>query len=98
MEPIKVDVDGLAALGAVCKREAEALSVDRGEVEVGPSYQATTTAVHGVLRMAGRADNLITMRLRVTGHTIVRAADRLADCEGASRREVEAVGAAVVAS
>lgn len=97
MEPIKVDIDGLAVLGAVCKREAEALS-DYGEVEVGPAHQATTTAVDGVLRMAGRVENLISMRLRVTGHTVIRAAERLADCEGASRRQIEAVGDAVVSS
>lgn len=91
MELIKVDIDGLSALGAVCKREAEALSVFRPLPEIGSSFQATSVALDGVLKMTDRAQNLISMRLRVTGHTIVNAAGRLANCENTSRERVAAV-------
>jgi hypothetical protein len=91
MEWIEADIDGLSALGAVCKREAEALSVFRPVSEAGSSFQPTSTAVDGVLKMTDRTQNLISMRLRVTGHTIVNAAGRLANCENTSRERITAV-------
>jgi hypothetical protein len=97
MESIRVDVDGLSALGAVCRREAEALSVDRPVPQAGRSFQATTMAVDGLVRTAGRAENLISMRLRVTGHTILIAADRLANCENTSREQIVGVGSGMAA-
>jgi hypothetical protein len=91
MEWIEADIDGLSALGAVCKREAEALSVFRGAPEMGSGFQATATAIDGVQKMTDTAQNLISMRLRVTGHTIVTAAGRLASCEDTSRERIAAV-------
>ena len=91
MELIEADIDGLSALGAVCKREAEVLSVFRPVPATGSSFQATTTAIDSVLKMTDRAQNLISMRLRVTGHTIVSAAGRLANCEDTSRERIAAI-------
>jgi hypothetical protein len=91
MESISVDIDGLSALGAVCKREAEALSVFRPAPETGSSFQATSTATDSVVKMTDRAQNLISMRLRVTGHTIINAAGRLANCDNTSRERIAAV-------
>jgi hypothetical protein len=91
MEWIEADIDGLSALGAVCKREAEALSAFRPVTETGNSFQPTSTAIDSVLKMTDRAHNLISMRLRVTGHTIVNAAGRLANCEDTSRERIAAL-------
>jgi len=91
MELIKVDVDGLLALGAVYKRESEALSAFRPVPEMGSSFQATSTAIDTVVKMTDRAQNLISMRLRVTGHTIINAAGRLANCDNTSRERIAAV-------
>jgi hypothetical protein len=91
MESIEADIDGLSALGAVCKREAEALRVIRPLPVIGSRFQATTIAIDSVLKMTDRAENLISMRLRVTGHTIVSAAGRLANCDSTSRERIAAV-------
>jgi hypothetical protein len=91
MEWIEADIDGLLALGAVCKRESEALSVFRPVPEMGSSFQATSTAIDSVVKMTDRAQNLISMRLRVTGHTIINAAGRLANCDNTSRERIAAV-------
>ena len=91
MERIEADIDGLSALGAVCKREAEALCVFRPVSEVGSTFQPTSTAIDTVLKMTDRAQNLISMRLRVTGHTIVNAAGLLANCDNTSRERITAV-------
>lgn len=73
VDSIKADVDGLFALGAGCMHVAEALSPDRAAPQRGPNFQTTTAAIDGVALMADRANNLICMRLRVTGHAIVDA-------------------------
>ena len=89
---IKASVDRLFALGAVCQQQAEALSIGRAGLQNGPSFQETTSAVDGVLAMASRAENLMSVRLHTTGHTVVGAAVRLANCEEISRRRISAVG------
>lgn len=90
VDSIKADVDGLFALGTVCKQLAEALSIDHATQRCGPSFQATAAATDGVAMMADRADNLICMRMRVTGHAIVDAGSRLAECDNASRERIVA--------
>lgn len=91
MDSIKADVDGLSAFGAMCQRTAEQL----GGIPVpqlGPHFQATSAAVQGVMTTASRAENLISVRLQVTGHTIGTAANRLAHCDSTSREEISVVG------
>jgi hypothetical protein len=92
MESIEGDVDGLSLLGAECERRAEVLSAHCSNQPCGPAFQATSTAVEDVLAIASRAGNLISMRLRVTGHAVVEAADRLADCDSRSRARIAAIG------
>lgn len=91
VDSIKADVDGLFALGAGCMHVAEALSPDRAAPQRGPNLQTTTAAIDGVALMADRANNLICMRLRVTGHAIVDAGSKLADCDNASRERITAI-------
>jgi hypothetical protein len=98
MDSIEADVDGLSALGALCIREAEALTADRPTSQAGPVFQATTGAVDAALAMADRAATLIGLRLRVTGHAIVSAADRLATSDTTSCELIAAVGDTVVAT
>lgn len=98
MGSIRADVDGLFTVGAVCQQEAESLSVGHRELHSGPAYQATTGAVEGVFAMAGRAENLISLRLRTTGHIIVKSAMHLASCDDTSRERVStvAIGATAI--
>lgn len=92
MDSITVDVDGLTALAGVCHREGEMLSVGQPVPQAGPSFQATTAAVNRVVDLVGRADGLISVRLRVTGHKIAAAADRLARCDAKSSDQIASVG------
>jgi hypothetical protein len=92
VETIRADVDGLFAFGAACKRSAEALSAGHPAQQSGPSFQSSTAAVEAVLTLAGRAENLISMRLRVTGHAVVSAGNRLAECDSASSERIATVG------
>jgi hypothetical protein len=91
MDSIKVDIDALSTLGAVCRKKAEALGADRPDPQSGPSFQATSAALADIATMTARAENLISLRLHVTGHTIVTAADRLANCDRASQQQIAAL-------
>ncbi len=62
MDSIEADVDGLSALGALCVREAEALTADRPTSQAGPVFQAITGAVDAAQAMADRAATLIGLR------------------------------------
>ncbi|PEG33585.1 hypothetical protein CQY20_30015 [Mycolicibacterium agri] len=97
MGSIKVDAEHLFSLGAVCQQEAGALSTGRPEPPAGPIFQATTGAVSDVSAMASRAENLISVRLRTTGHAVVKAATRLVMSDDGSRDRMEAVGAEATA-
>jgi hypothetical protein len=91
MDSIKVDVDALSTLGALCREKAEALGADRPVPTPGPRFQATAKALDDIASLTARAENLISVRLHVTGHTIVTAADRLANCDSASQQRISAV-------
>jgi hypothetical protein len=88
---IQVDVEGLSAFGGLCQHAAERLEADSPIARPGPAFQATTRAVDEVLAAIGRVDSLVGVRLRVTGHSIVTAADRLAHCDDASRAHIDAI-------
>jgi hypothetical protein len=91
MDSIEVDVDGLSALGGLCQRAAESLKTGSSAAHSGPPHQATARAVDDVLASASTAETLIGVRLRVTGHTIAAAADRLANSELASQAQIAAM-------
>lgn len=93
MGSIEADVEGLAALGGLCQAAADGLGSGSGSPapQHSPAFQPTTRAVDDVLTMAGGAENLIGVRLRVTGHAIVIAADRLANCEDTSRARIAGI-------
>lgn len=91
MESIKVDVGGLSALSGVCHREAERLVIGRRDWQEGPNFQATNAAVDQVAATARRAESLISVRLRVTGHKFATAAEWLSEREAASRQQIAAV-------
>ena len=92
---IQADKDGLSALGGLCQRVAETFESDGSTVQPGPAFQSTTGAVDEVMKAAGRVENLVGVRLRVTGHSIVTAAHRLSTCEDSSRAEIDAVATGV---
>ena len=91
MESIKVDVDGLSALSGVCHREAERLIAGRRDSHEAPNFQATSAAIGHVAATARRAESLIGVRLRVTGHRFATAAERFAEREETSRQQMAAV-------
>lgn len=92
MDSIKADVDGLLAFGSMCQHAAEQLASRGPAVPGGPGLQATSSAVDEVMTTAKDTDNLIALRLRVTGHAIVTAAQRLAECDSTSRERIATVG------
>jgi len=92
MDSIKADVDGLSAFGSICQRAAEHLAGRGPAAPGGPSFQATSSAVDDVMTTARDTDNLIAVRLRVTGHAVVTAAQRLAGCDSTSRERIATVG------
>jgi hypothetical protein len=93
VDSIQVDVEGLSAFGGLCQHAAERLEADSPVARPGPAFQATTRAVDEVLAAVRRVDSLVGVRLRVTGHSIVTAADRLANRDDASRAQVDAIPA-----
>jgi hypothetical protein len=88
MESIKVDVDGLSALSGVCQREAERLVAGRRDWYEGLNFQATNAAIGRVAATARRAESLISVRLRVTGHKFATGAEWLSEREAASRQQI----------
>lgn len=91
VESIRIDVEGLSALGGVCHREAEQLVDGNSDELVAPRFQATTAAMEQIAAATRRAESLIALRLQVTGHKFVAAAVSLGQREATSRDEIAAV-------
>jgi hypothetical protein len=88
---IRIDVEGLSALGGVCHREAEQLVVGHSDRLVGPDFQPTTAALEQIAAVTRGVEGLISLRLQVTGHKFVTAAERFGEREATSRQQIASV-------
>lgn len=91
MDSIEADVEALSELSGLFENAAGRLEAGAAVSQAGPAFQTTARVVEEVLKMAGTAEDLIGIRLRVTGHSLATAANRLASCEETSRAQIAGI-------